>query len=99
MKISESPAYMYRQNFKIFVPNVWIAAGISQKCQILLRSAIRPQKTPNLTFLADACCNPNIWDENFEILSIHISWTFGNFHLASSPIFRGPMYVLSTHNT
>jgi hypothetical protein len=31
MEFSENVAYMYGQNFKIFVPNVQIAAGIGTK--------------------------------------------------------------------
>jgi hypothetical protein len=31
MEFSKNLAYMYRQNFKIFAPNVQIAAGIGAK--------------------------------------------------------------------
>ena len=53
---------------------------------------LRPdeQSEQKLTFWANACCSPNILGGNFEILSIHISQIFRNFHLASPPIFRGP---------
>jgi hypothetical protein len=43
------------------------------------------------TFLVYACCNLNIFGKIFEILSIHKTEIFGNFHLASSPIIRGPL--------
>ena len=45
-----------------------------------------------LTFLVYACCNPNIFGEIFEILSVHKTEIFGNFHLASSPIIGGPAW-------
>jgi hypothetical protein len=53
---------------------------------------LRPdgQSEQILTFLVYACCNPNIFGKNFEILSVHKTEIFGNFHLASSPIIGGP---------
>ena len=43
-----------------------------------------------MTFLVHASCNPNIFGENFKIVSIHKSQIFGNFHQALSPIIGGP---------
>jgi hypothetical protein len=53
---------------------------------------LRPdgQSEQILTFSVYACCNPNIFGEIFEILSVHKTEIFGNFHLASSPIIGGP---------
>jgi hypothetical protein len=54
---------------------------------------LRPdgQSEQILTFLVYACCNLNIFGEIFEILSVHKTEIFGNFHLASSPIIGGPV--------
>ena len=60
---------------------------------------LRPdgQSEQILTFLVYACCNPNIFGEIFEILSVHKTEIFGNFHLASSPIIGGPYRMFELH--
>ena len=59
---------------------------------------LRPDRQSELilTFLVYACCNLNIFGEIFEILPVNKTEIFRNFHLASSPIFRGPG-PLNTH--
>ena len=44
-----------------------------------------------LAFSVHVCCDPNIQIEVLENLSIHNTQIFGNFHLALSPIIRGPV--------
>ena len=44
-----------------------------------------------LVFSTHAWSNPNIFGEIFEILSVHKTGIFGNFHLASPPIIGGPV--------
>ena len=53
---------------------------------------LRPdvQSEQILTFWVNACCNPNIFGEIFENLSVYKAQFFGNFHLALPPIVRGP---------
>ena len=47
-----------------------------------------------LVFLMYACSNLNIFGEILEILSIHKTQIFRNFHLALPPIIRGPSHCL-----
>jgi hypothetical protein len=47
-----------------------------------------------LVFSTHACSILNIFGEIFEILSVHKTQIFGNFHLALPPIIRGPFQIL-----
>ena len=62
----------------------------SKKPKFVRTGQAHGQSEQILTLGAHACCNPNIFGEIFEILSVHKSQIFGNFHQALPPIFRGP---------
>jgi len=51
MENSENLSFMYGQNFKIFSKSVWIAAGMHQKSQNLLRLPIWPQKKSKFVWI------------------------------------------------
>ena len=63
---------------------------ISQSEQISIFWRPDGPSKQNLTSSVQACCDPNILGEIFEILSIHNTQIFENFHLALPPIIRGP---------
>ena len=63
--------------------------GQSEQIWIFLRPDGPSEQS--LAFSVHACCDPNIFGEIFEILSVHNAQIFGNFHLASPPIIGGPV--------
>src|SRR6266481_1751828 len=65
--------------------------ALSEQIWVFLRPDGQSEQI--LTLEAHACCSLNIFGEIFEILSVHKSQIFGNFHQALLPIFRGPAVV------
>jgi len=92
-----STNWLSESKFTIFEANLNKIAVfwglISQSEQISIFWRPDGPSEQNLTVSVQACCDPNILGEIFEILSVHNTQIFENFHLALPPIIRGPCYT------
>ena len=84
MKISENLAYMFGQNFKNFVQNVWILSGVGLLWQNLFGLANRPKKGPNLFGLASKTAH-FVWI-SFKIADLMTKYITANLILCIHPI-------------
>jgi hypothetical protein len=71
--------------------------GQSEQIWAFLRPDAQSEQI--LTCWVNACCNPNIFGEIFENLSVHKAQIFGKFHLALPPIVRGPIQALRDYKS